>query len=159
MKELINQVKKRSAEVTYLKGQKNQIQNMQRSYQGKGPSGYQQDGQNFQRDNQNYQGNNQSFRNNNQVPQKKTWNTGPNNGTMPSPLDSQQAVDNHPVDKVFLAKAALSGWCRLQNTDEHSELQCHDFQVAEDAPMTGYEIVLFSRYDQALVIENVRSPS
>lgn len=89
---------------------------------------------------------------------------------MPSPLDSQPVVDNRPVDKVFLAKAALSRWCRLHNTDQHYELHCHKFQVAadifrskkrnseaEDSQVTGYELVPVTRYDQALVIENVKS--
>lgn len=86
---------------------------------------------------------------------------------MSSPLDNQPVVDNRPADKVFLAEAAISGWCRLHNTEQHSELNYHEFQVAADIfknekrntegpPVTGYELVPAPRYDQALVLENVK---
>lgn len=75
MRELIEQVKRLSTEVTYLKGQTNQMQNFQKNYQppqgnyqGQGHSGYHRDTQNYQRDNQNSQG----FRNNNPGFQRKT---------------------------------------------------------------------------------------
>lgn len=87
---------------------------------------------------------------------------------MSSPLDNSP-VDNCPVEKVFLAEVALSGWCRLHNTDQHSKLHYRKFQVATyifrserrnsevgDPPVIGYELVPAPRCDQDLVIESVK---
>lgn len=175
MRDLIEQVKNLCTEVTYLRNQNNQLQNTQRNYQS------------YQGSNQGYQGNppphhdssqghnqgfdegNQGYRNNNQGYQRKSWNTNPNNGGIPSPLDNPPS-ENRPADKVFLAEAALSRWCRLHETSQHSELQCHEFQRAadifkgevrnttasENPPPTGYEIVPAPRYDQALVFDDFK---
>lgn len=107
MKELIEQVKKLSTEVTYLRNQNNQLQNIQRSNQGQ------------QVNNQNFQGNN------NQGFQRRTWNMAPNNGNVVMPLDNpsnSQNQENYPTSKVFLVEVALSSWCRLHNMNQHSEL-------------------------------------
>ncbi|XP_059064891.1 uncharacterized protein LOC131856942 [Cryptomeria japonica] len=103
MRELTNQMKKLSSEVTYLRNQNNQLQNNQRNQQ---------------------------------------------------------------------QEAALSHWCRLHNTNQHSELQCDEFQVAANIfqreventvsqpalPPTGFEIVPSPRYDTALVLETYIPP-
>ena len=128
MKELIEQVKKLSIEVTYLRNQNNQLQAFQRnnqgSYQGNNyqggnyQGGYQRNNQeggyqrnyqdrDYQRNNQgggyqrnnqnnNHQGGGQSHNQgyNNQSNQKRTWNTGPNNGNVVSPLDNQASTDS-----------------------------------------------------------------
>lgn len=150
MRELTEQMKKLSSKVTYLRNQNNQLYNSQRNQQ------YASQGQHQgQYQNQGYQR------------PTRTWNTRPNNGGVPTPLDNLPASENRPTNRVFLAEAALSNWCRLHNTNQHSELQCDEFQVAANIfhweventtpqpvlPPSRFEIVSSPRYDTALVLE------
>lgn len=111
------------------------MQRNYRSYQG-GNRGYHNNPPNHHENHQGHgtkhQNNNHGFQNNNnnQGFHKKAWNTTPNNGGVPSPLDNLPPFDNRPTDEVFLVEPTLSTWCRLHNTSQHSELQSHEFHVA-----------------------------
>ena len=118
MGDLIEQVKNSFTEVTYLRNQNNQLQNAQmnyQSYQGRN-RGYQGNpplhNDSNQGRNQGFNEGNQGYRNNNQGHQRRSWNTNPNNGGVPSPLDNPPSK-NCPTDKFFLAEATLFGWCGL----------------------------------------------
>lgn len=114
MKELIKHLKKLSTEVTHLRNQNNQIKNMQRNSQG-----YQGNYQNYhvQPSNQAYQSNTQGYQSNNQGYQTRTWNIGPNNGNVSSPLENPTTWENQPIENILLIELALSGWCWLHNTN------------------------------------------
>lgn len=104
--------------------------------------------------------------------QNKTWNTGPNNGGVPTPLDqpanqifnqsaNQLVSQDKPPTGVYLAEVALSGWCRLHKTSQHSELECPEFQTAAsifqyevENNVNGQEIVPSSSYDSPVLVLN-----
>lgn len=104
--------------------------------------------------------------------QNRTWNTGPNNGGVPTPLDqpANQIVNqsaNQPVSQdkpptgVYLAEAALSGWCRLHKTSQHLELECSEFQTATsifqyevENNVNAQEIVPSNSYDSPVLVLN-----
>lgn len=80
--------------------------------------------QNQQDRNQNYQGDrpkNFNFQRTN-----RTWNAGPNNGSVPNPIVN----DSNHVNNVDLSSIGLSNWCRVHSTTSHGESECPEFNAA-----------------------------
>lgn len=59
------------------------------------------------------------------------WNTRPNNGGIPTPLDHLASSENM-TSGVYLAKATLSRWCQIHKMSRYSELDCPEFQIATE---------------------------
>lgn len=145
--ELTEQVNKLNMEVTYLRNQNSQLQaaqrNMESNYnresqdstQGHGIffDRGQSSGQNFERAQMGGKG----FERRQPPRQNMTWNKRPNNRGVPTPLDQPPNQEKTPSG-VYLAEETLSGWWRLHKTNQHSELNCPEFQTT--ASIFQYEV-------------------